>query len=199
MIDVRSTVIHDLDLLVLPGGADISPITYSQLPLPECGYPNQEYEWFDKFIMPIYIENRTPIFGICRGAQRIAVEFGGSLHQHVPGLPKSTNGHFATQHNNEGSRSKVVEYLKTNNNYLFLDEVQNSYKGINSLHHQTINLINTNKVKSVAISNNFKNVEEILVEGENIFGIQYHIEELKNTKRIDFVINKLINKEVEKW
>ena len=54
----------DIDLLVLPGGPDISPSIYSQVPdyFVGKGCPHREY--FDKYLLPIYIKNNISIFGI---------------------------------------------------------------------------------------------------------------------------------------
>lgn len=60
-------VARDLDLLVLPGGPDVWPGRY----LAEdedihmfVGAPCMIRERFDKILLPQYITNQTPIFGI---------------------------------------------------------------------------------------------------------------------------------------
>jgi len=57
----------DLDLLVLPGGPDVDPMRYLDQDDDFSlwnGKPCVFKERFDKILLPQYIENRTPIFGI---------------------------------------------------------------------------------------------------------------------------------------
>jgi putative glutamine amidotransferase len=74
---------EDLDLLILPGGPDVDPSRYGQMPGWFTGKPDVFKEAFDKIYLPRYIEARVPIFGICRGHQSLAVHFGGKLIQHM--------------------------------------------------------------------------------------------------------------------
>ncbi len=53
-----------VDLLILPGGADILPMTYGLMPDYMTGSPNVMLELFDEKLLPTYIENDTPILGI---------------------------------------------------------------------------------------------------------------------------------------
>ena len=58
---------RDLDLIVLPGGYDVNPLRYDELPWFSTQNPNVILEAFDNFFLKKYIEANTPIFGICRG------------------------------------------------------------------------------------------------------------------------------------
>lgn len=54
----------DIDLLVLPGGPDVDPNRYA----PRVSFLTQKSdpirEWFDLNVLPKYIDNYVPIFGI---------------------------------------------------------------------------------------------------------------------------------------
>lgn len=54
----------DLDLLILPGGADVDPARYKQKPNWYTGKPDLIKEYFDRKYLPIYVANRVPILGI---------------------------------------------------------------------------------------------------------------------------------------
>lgn len=56
-----------LDLLILPGGKDVNPLRYGQIPSLFTGYQEPLLEYFDVTMLPRYIEQGVPIFGICRG------------------------------------------------------------------------------------------------------------------------------------
>src|SRR5688572_31496606 len=70
------------DLLLLPGGPDLSPTSYGELPEFKTGEqcPFRQH-FFDKRL-DNYIGN-TPIFGICLGAQMLNVKLGGKLTQNL--------------------------------------------------------------------------------------------------------------------
>lgn len=71
ILGVNEEPVKDLDLLVLPGGGDVSPNRYNAKPDLFTGVANTWLEYFDKDILPQYIANKTSIFGICRGLQTL--------------------------------------------------------------------------------------------------------------------------------
>lgn len=81
---------QDLDILILPGGADVNPIRYKEIPHIMCGDPNPHLEYFDTYILPLYKKDKIPIFGICRGHQTFAVSEGFKLIQHIHHATYST-------------------------------------------------------------------------------------------------------------
>lgn len=95
IIDPFSKNIKETDLLVLPGGSDVNPSRYNSPWYPVVGLPNRAYEYFDEIILPHYIKNNTPIFGICRGLQTLNVLFGGTLKPHCKEPTSYSDGEFA--------------------------------------------------------------------------------------------------------
>lgn len=81
----------EVDMVLAPGGADILPSTYDAVPGFDTLKPNVMLEHFDAKILPQYIKKETPIFGICRGMQRIWVHYGGQLEQHNAWHDQSKN------------------------------------------------------------------------------------------------------------
>ncbi|HEX8586124.1 MAG TPA: gamma-glutamyl-gamma-aminobutyrate hydrolase family protein [Allosphingosinicella sp.] len=123
--------IRDLDLLVLPGGPDVAPWRYmtkgDELNLavgPFC--PVRER--FDQVLLPKYIEAETPIFGICRGHQTLAVEFGAKLVQDM--------WHESNPDHDGAKKMHEVEVL----NDMMFDIANIEFKNfeVNSRHHQTV-------------------------------------------------------------
>lgn len=57
----------DLDLLYLPGGPDVAPSRYNQIP----GFYTSNQDVFRQYFfdncLPKYIDKGTPVFGVCLG------------------------------------------------------------------------------------------------------------------------------------
>lgn len=168
-IEVR----EDLDLLVIPGGPDVDTNRYlGERPLSlMMGSPCPFRERFDNVLLPKYIKNNTPIFGICRGHQSLAVYFGGKLKQHM-----------SHETSPSGERTKKVHYLKVS------DEIGDFIPGIsslerfevNSLHHQVIYISPKNSTV-LAIYDNSNKEKEIEALGYNDYPaitVQWHPEEI---------------------
>lgn len=155
-----------LDLLVLPGGADVYPMRYNEKPSRYCGKPNLDLEYFDVNILPRYInETNIPILGICRGAQSLHVEFGGKLVQHI-------------NQETSSNRIELVDTLAVNNQSVFTKtfKLPNTFK-VNSIHHQ--GWYNSPKgFQTVAVNKKFENIEIMHHPNRNILAVQYHPEEI---------------------
>lgn len=162
-----------VDILVLPGGGDLLPDLNSDFPDERLGNPNIHLEWFDKNILPIYIKNQIPIFGICRGMQTINRHFGGTL-----GFVKrhSIGGHFV----NVVYRKKQVRYW------------------VNSSHHMAIRrlgdgLINIGVSDKYGVASSLACIEAIIHKDLPIGGVQWHPERLRNKCQItNIILSKLM-------
>lgn len=179
LINPRDSEIYKVDLLILPGGADVYPLRYGEAPT-ASGQPNMDFEYFDMVNLPNYVNNKTPIFGICRGLQTLNVLFNGNLKQHVF-EPTSY------------SRDELVHFAKTNSGQLIK---------INSLHHQVINVIGDGfEVTLKGFEKDKKavgkelHIEGILHKEFPIAAVQFHPEEIMDTygaeKTIEFVASQI--------
>lgn len=183
-----------LDLLVIPGGADIDSLRYGAKPNFNNTRPDPIKEYFDVKILPKYIDNGIPVFGICRGVQTIAVLFGGTLIQDIQ--------HHET--NDPLDREKAVHNILITHNKVDIElATQKGYnrgKGVkvNSLHHQCISgktlpscleIVATYTGKS-----NYVSIEALKHSTLPIMGVQYHPEEMGYDPLSDYMIKKLISK-----
>jgi putative glutamine amidotransferase len=81
-------ILEPFDGLVLIGGGDVDPRRYGAEPDLEHNYGVEEDR--DKLeIGLLHAADRlhVPTLAICRGMQIMNVAFGGTLHQHLPGVP----------------------------------------------------------------------------------------------------------------
>ena len=67
LLSPTSSFHNEIDLLILPGGYDVNPMRYGEIPEYETSPPDIQKEYFDLYQLPLYISERIPIFGICRG------------------------------------------------------------------------------------------------------------------------------------
>lgn len=78
------------DGLLLPGGGDLDPALYGQEP-DGSEPPDGERDEKELALCRRFLAEKRPIFGICRGAQVLAVALGGTLRQHVEGHSRLEN------------------------------------------------------------------------------------------------------------
>ncbi|MGJ0203727.1 gamma-glutamyl-gamma-aminobutyrate hydrolase family protein [Leucobacter sp. gxy201] len=82
--DAARAIVGTLDGLILSGGADVDPARYGETPHDRTGAPRVDRDEFEAALIEAAIEAELPLLGICRGAQMLNVEMGGTLLQHLP-------------------------------------------------------------------------------------------------------------------
>ena len=187
-------VLQGIDLLLLPGGADVNPARYGQIPELECGGANIFLEGFDIHHLPEYINAGVPVFGICRGLQTLNVHFGGTLTQEIGFHPSSTKRDTEPAHELDFTEKYrgLARFIKKNK--------------VTSRHHQAIEVLGEGlEVVAIAGGKEMEGLEpipEVIFHNElNIAAVQYHpesnVEEPENlTTRI---IHSLLNKDFQEW
>ena len=73
---------EDYDGLLLCGGGDVDPSFYREKNIGSFDI-DKDRDNAEIALIQRFVEQKKPIFGICRGHQIINVYFGGSLHQHL--------------------------------------------------------------------------------------------------------------------
>lgn len=80
-------VLDRVDALVVAGGRDVDARRYGAAPHATADPPALDRDEWELALTHEALERGTPLLGICRGAQVLAVALGGTLVQHVPDLP----------------------------------------------------------------------------------------------------------------
>jgi putative glutamine amidotransferase len=179
-----------VDLLVSPGGLDVSSLSFGKAPDVMAGRTNQFFEFWDKILLKNALEMGVPVVGICRGAQALGVALGGSMVQHLAyhkySSPRSELVHDTV------FTEKGISILNRNIDSSVLKTVLKKSKyhadskviETNSLHHQAISVDNA-PIDVLAYSNGMDGfrkwiaIPEIISskDGKSI-GFQYHPEEM---------------------
>lgn len=183
-------LVPNLDLLVLPGGKDIAngnPNDFSFY-----NSDNERFlEHFDAFTLPKYIDNGTPILGICRGFQTLMRHFKIPLIQHIwwaHGMSKDEND----QKVNKLTYAKYYEFAQG----------KDPVATVGSWHHQGVSVANLKAqgdfdliayTKDSLTDEHYQIVEYVEHKYLPIVGIQSHPE--RNQNRLDdMLITSLIKK-----
>ena len=164
----------EVDLLYLPGGLDIRPDTYGEVP----GFNTSNQDVFKQHFfdhnLKNYVEKQVPIFGVCLGAQELAVYFGSKLVQDLKFHPQSS-GRWSTAHkvtvlpqDTSKSKTKPISFE------------------VNSHHHQCITNLTLNHRELTPLcgtKGEDKDPSNFIVEAFKhnklpIIGVQWHPEEL---------------------
>ena len=77
-------IVLSLDGLMLCGGRDIDSSRYGQIPHSEAEPPDKLRDDLEEKLLSAAIDADLPFLGICRGAQILNVNRGGTLIQHLP-------------------------------------------------------------------------------------------------------------------
>lgn len=181
----RKGIVKDLDLLVLPGGADLNPNSYGEVPGFHTSNPDVMKQFFYENNLEQYVRNNTPIFGICLGFQQLSSYFGCKITQDMY-HPTSTR-----------SRSELVHSVIicdgvgiSNEGLVTPNLVKSAIKGksykekkVNSLHHQAVHIDNFNheNLLLTLIDDLGVYVEGWVHKELRIAGVQYHPEEINDT------------------
>lgn len=182
---------EDIDLVVLPGGQDVSSSIYGEIPGFMNTNPDLYKEYFFLHNLEDYIEAGKSIFGICLGMQQLAVYFGSTLTQHLNSLGIHN---YYSDPREELVHSVYVELPGNQADNKFTQKV-------NSMHHQGVLLkdlsrslipIGRQKSKSVEVSHSV--VEAIMHKDLPIAGVQWHPEHIYD-KLSNLLITKLLKNE----
>ena len=83
---MAGAVLSRLDGLMLAGGVDVEPHRYGAQPHPSVQEARPDRDAFELALAQATRELDTPVLGVCRGMQVMAVAAGGTLEQHLPDL-----------------------------------------------------------------------------------------------------------------
>ena len=184
---------EDIDLVVLPGGQDVSSSIYGEVPGFMNSNPDLYKEYFFLNNLESYIEAGKSIFGICLGMQQLAVYFGSNLTQHLQSL--GIHGYYSDPRE-ELVHSVHVHIPATDNS----EDVKFTQK-VNSLHHQGVLLKDLSKPlipiaiqKAKNVETGMSVVEALMHKDLPIAGVQWHPEHIYD-KLTNLLITKLLENE----
>jgi gamma-glutamyl-gamma-aminobutyrate hydrolase PuuD len=162
---------RQLDGLVLQGGADVSPMTYSEAPTRPEWTGDRARDLYELELLHEFVEAGKPVLGICRGCQLINVAFGGSLYQDVATNLPEAQAHVNDEY--DAHRHRVVFPPGSSLANLFPGVSQ---AVVNSIHHQAVKDLGRD-IRVEAMSEPDGVVEAIRYQrADFVMGLQWHPE-----------------------
>ncbi|MCU1455507.1 MAG: putative glutamine amidotransferase [Acidimicrobiales bacterium] len=156
--------------LLLTGGADLDPIIYGALPVPETyGCDRLTDEW-ELALLRAFVAAGKPVLAICRGHQLLNVAYGGTLDQHITGRP----GLCLHGIPNGGGGSDVDYRIAPGSR---LAEALGTTEATGRCHHhQAVDVVGDGLVVSARAVDDV--IEAVEVVGDQwILGVQWHPED----------------------
>lgn len=160
-----------LDGLVLQGGADVSPQTYSQTATRPEWNGDRARDMYELELLHEFIEAGKPVLGVCRGCQLINVAFGGSLYQDIAtdvptAIPHVDEAYDSHYHALRFPAESTLAPLFSN----YAEPL------VNSIHHQAVRELGRDVVVE-AVSGSDNIVEAIRYrKAPFVMGLQWHPE-----------------------
>jgi len=175
----------NFDLLLLPGGGDISSLLYdSSTP----GTVPDDYitDLLQFQLLQSAILKHRPVLGICKGMQLLNVYFGGSLHPHLPTADMHSRPDGDSMHRLIFSSyfPGTCRIFGNSNASFRLENYLSDYPSVNSAHHQGIRTLGQNLV-ILQYSEDYL-PETIAHKTLPILGLQWHPERLDVFKENTF-------------
>ncbi|GAB3545651.1 hypothetical protein GCM10027343_22370 [Noviherbaspirillum agri] len=160
-----------LDGLVLQGGADVSPQTYSEVATRPEWSGDRARDMYELELLHEFVEAGKPVLGICRGCQLINVAFGGSLYQDI-----ASDVPTAIEHVTDLYDSHYHEIHFPPDSSLATMFSGRPAALVNSIHHQAVKELGRDlAVEAVSGKDNI--IEAVRYKKANfVMGVQWHPE-----------------------
>ncbi|WP_027867888.1 MULTISPECIES: gamma-glutamyl-gamma-aminobutyrate hydrolase family protein [Massilia] len=160
-----------LDGLVLQGGADVAPQTYSEVPTRPEWSGDRARDVYELELLHEFVDAGKPVLGVCRGCQLINVAFGGTLYQDV-----LTNVPDALAHVQDiyDAHRHAIRFPAGSSLGKMFHGVERPI--VNSIHHQAVKELGRD-IRVEAYSEPDGIVEAIRYErADFVMGLQWHPE-----------------------
>ena len=181
--EMANHYISIIDKLILTGGQNVDPKFYGEPKAIDSDDYHLQRDIFELALIKEAINQKKPIFSVCRGTQLFNVAMGGTLYQDIEDHWQDCSAEYTSQ--------RLVTEPDT-----VLREIYGEISHINSFHHQSIKDLAPN-LKIAAHDPQDGIIEAVMSTDDTAFlGVQWHPELLlenrpKDKNLFDYVVNEL--------
>ncbi len=179
MMTLRA-IYDELDGVFLCGGVDMDPSSYGEPRHYLCGATDSDRDATEMQLVRWAIQEKKPVFGVCRGVQVINVACGGTLLQDLASEVPNSRKHDYFPMQGRFERNLLTHSIS-------VDEASHlgrllgvrSIK-VNSMHHQAIDRVGNGLVATAWADDGIVEALES-TNHHYMLGVQWHPEELATT------------------
>lgn len=163
------------DGLLLPGGGDMDPKYYGQVPTEKCGKPFPLRDTVELKMLEAFLPTGKPFLGICRGEQVLNVFCGGTLLQDIKGIQRCS-------HSDNPCRYKGIHRVTVSEGSRLHDILGLNGMDVNSMHHQVVDAPGIDLIVSAVSEDGFAEAVE-MPSHPFCIGVQWHPEHMSKRSR----------------
>ncbi|MEY8354466.1 gamma-glutamyl-gamma-aminobutyrate hydrolase family protein [Lachnospiraceae bacterium 54-53] len=126
---------EDLDGFLFTGGPDVHPFLFGEETHAHCGNVSEPRDRMELSLIPLVLEQRKPVLGICRGIQVLNIALGGNIWQDIP---SQTEREFPIAHSQPYSYRMPCHTVSLAEDSLLARISGCSSLKVNSMHHQAV-------------------------------------------------------------
>jgi putative glutamine amidotransferase len=179
---------EQLDGLLLSGGGDMDPNYFHEEPHIGLGSVDPLRDRTEVQLVQLFIQQKKPIFAICRGCQVLNVALGGDLYQDLYSQKENI-----IQHQQKAPQSYATHFIEIKQPSLLAEILGDQMIRVNSFHHQAVRKLGKDLIISAYSNDGVIEAIESTV-APFILGVQWHPECMTST---DFYAKKLFSAFIE--
>ena len=160
-----------IDGLLLSGGPDLDPAAYRHDEHPDLGPTWRELDDVEFSLARRADEAGMPVLGICRGSQALNTVRGGTLHQHLPDLDRTSLDHRQSE-----AGDVLTHKIDIEPGTRLAEITGRTELDVNSFHHQAIDELGISLVASACSEDGVIEAIEDPEPGKFFLGVQWHAE-----------------------
>ena len=172
-------LLEPFDGLLLVGGGDVDPARYGQEPGPDLYGIEPDRDAFEIELLLAADRVGMPTLCVCRGMQVMNVAYGGTLHQHLPGMQA------LLEHGVPVADTQTMHDVTASPGSRLLGTAGVDVLACSSHHHQGIDRLGEGLVVSGRSADGLIEAIERVVEdpetGTWMLGVQWHPEDTAST------------------
>jgi len=175
--DALRGIYDTMDGLFIPGGADIDPASYGAERHPRCEEGDPPRDRVELSLLRLALEEKKPVFGVCRGVQLLNLAAGGSLYQDIADQFIGCIKHDYFPFDGQYQRDYLAHHVDVTGETRLGDIVGSATMPVNSMHHQGIRDLAEGLVATAYAPDGL--VEAAEGSGDHfLVGVQWHPEVL---------------------